>query len=189
MNWSKYAIFTSLTRNLKNLWVDFHQTWYKVAPPGVDELIRFWARSAQRQRSMNWSKYAIFTSLTRNLKNLWVDFHQTWYMDAPPGVDELIRFWARSAQGQRSMNWSKYAIFTSLTRNLKNLWVDFHQTWYRGAPPGVDELIRFWARSAQHQRSMNLVSICYFYLVNAKSQEPRGGFSSNLVHGCTTRSR
>ena len=34
-------------RNLKNLWVDFHQT----APPGVDELIRFWARSAQRQRS------------------------------------------------------------------------------------------------------------------------------------------
>ena len=31
-------------------------------------------------------------------------FHQTWYMDAPPGVDELIRFWARFAQGQRSMN-------------------------------------------------------------------------------------
>ena len=49
--------------------------------------------------------------------------------------------------------WSKYAIFTSLTRNLKNLWVDFHQTWYRGAPPGVDELIRFWARSAQRQSS------------------------------------
>ena len=39
----------------------------------------------------------------------------------------------------------RYAIFTSLTRNLKNLWVDFHQTWYRGAPLGVDELIRFWA--------------------------------------------
>ena len=53
--------------------------------------------------------------------------------------------------------WSKYAIFTSLPRNLKNPWVDFHQTWYMGAPPGVDELIRFWARSAQHQRSMNLV--------------------------------
>ena len=35
-------------------------------------------------------------------------------------------------------------------------WVDF-QTWYMGAPPGVDELIRFWARSAQRQRSMNLV--------------------------------
>ena len=45
----------------------------------------------------------------------------------------------------------------SLTRNLKNPWVDFHQTWYIGAPPGVDELIRFWARSAQRQRSMNLV--------------------------------
>ena len=45
----------------------------------------------------------------------------------------------------------------SLTQNLKNPWVDFHQTWYRGAPPGVDELIRFWARSAQLQRSKNLV--------------------------------
>ena len=53
---------------------------------------------------MNLFQYAIFTSLTRNLENLWVDFHQTWYMDAPPGVDELIRFWARFAQGQRSMN-------------------------------------------------------------------------------------
>ena len=44
-------------------------------------------------------------------------------------------------------------MFPSLTRNLKNPWVDFHQTWHRGAPPGVDELIRFWARSAQRQRS------------------------------------
>ena len=49
--------------------------------------------------------------------------------------------------------WSKYANFTSLTQNLKNPWVDFLQTWYRGAPPGVDELIRIWARSAQGQRS------------------------------------
>ena len=36
-----------------------------------------------------------------------------------------------------------YPLVTSLTRNLKNPWVDFHETWYRGAPPGVDELIRF----------------------------------------------
>ena len=96
-------------------------------------------------------------SLTRNLKNLWVDFHQTWYRGASPGVDELIRFWERSAQRQRSMNLVKYAILTSLTQNLKNPWVDFHQTWYMGAPPGVDELIRFWARSAERQRSMKLV--------------------------------
>ena len=87
--------------------MDFHQTWYRGAPLGVDELIRFWARSAQRQRSkvneigLN---MLFFTSLTRNLKNPLVDFHQTWYMDAPPGVDELIRFWARFAKGQRSMN-------------------------------------------------------------------------------------
>ena len=45
----------------------------------------------------------------------------------------------------------------SLTRNLKNPWVDFHHTWPRGAPWRVDELIRFWGRSAQGQRSMNLV--------------------------------
>ena len=38
-------------------------------------------------------------------------------------------------------------------RNLKNPWVDFPQTWYRGTPPGVDELIRFWARSVQRQGS------------------------------------
>ena len=31
--------------------------------------------------------------------------------------------------------------------------MEFHQTWYRGAPLGVDELIRFWARSAQRQGS------------------------------------
>ena len=45
-----------------------------------------------------------------------------------------------------------YAIFNSLTQNLKNLWVDFHQTWYRGPPPGADELIRFYARSAKGQK-------------------------------------
>ena len=31
--------------------------------------------------------------------------------------------------------------------------MDFHQTWYKGAPPRVDELIRFWTRSAQCQGS------------------------------------
>ena len=170
----------SLTQNLKNPWVDFY-TWPRGAPWRVDELIRFWARSTQGQ--WTWSKYAIFNLVNAKsqepLGGLW---------GAPPGVDELIRFWARSAQRQRSKvnelglnmlfsprfktrnlknpwvdrdppkvrgqwTWSKYAIFTSLTRNLKNPWVDFHQTWYRGAPPGVDELIRFWARSAQRQRS------------------------------------
>ena len=35
--------------------------------------------------------------------------------------------------------WSKYAIFTSLPQNLKNPWVDFHQTWHKGTPWGVDE--------------------------------------------------
>ena len=92
-----------------------------------------------------------------------MDFHQTWYRGAPPappGVDEVIRFWVRSAQGQRSelneLGLIKY-VFTSLTRNLKKPWVDFHQTWYMGAPPGVDEVIRFLVRFAQGQRSMNLV--------------------------------
>ena len=41
----------------------------------------------------------------------------------------------------------------SLPRNFKNPWVNFNHTWLRGAPWGVDELIRFWARSARGQRS------------------------------------
>ena len=114
-----------------------------------------------------------------------MDFHQTWYRGAPPGVDELIRFWARSAQCQGSKVNElgiNMLFFTSFTRNLKNPLVDFYQTRYRGAPLRVDELIRFWARSAQHQGSkVNEfgINICYFYLVYAKSQEPLGGFSSN----------
>ena len=130
------------------------------------------------QRSI-WSKYAISTSFTRNLKNPWVDFHQTWYRDAPPGVDKLIRFWARSAQRQGFKGqwiWYKYAIFTSFTRNLKNPWVDFHQTWYRGALPGVDELIRFWARSAQCQGSkVNELGINMLFLPRLReiSRTPR----------------
>ena len=68
-----------------------------------------------------WSKYAIFTSLMRNLKKPWVDFHQTWYRGAPPGVDELIRFLGEirptlKVKGQ--LTWSKYAIFTSLTTEI-----------------------------------------------------------------------
>ena len=56
--------------------MDFHQTRYRGAPPGVDELIRFWARSAHRQRSkvnelgLNMLYLPRFT---RNLKNPWVD--------------------------------------------------------------------------------------------------------------------
>ena len=50
------------------------------------------------------------------------------------------------------------------TRYLKNPWVDFHQTWYVGAPSGEDELIRFWGRSAQHQRSMNMLQNMLIWL-------------------------
>ena len=98
-----------------------------------------------------------------------MDFHQTWYRGAPPGVDELIRFWARSAQRQGSkVNELGLFEIPSLTQNHKNPLVDFHQTWYRGAPLGVDEPIRFWARSVPGQRS-NLnelgLKICYFYTI------------------------
>ena len=86
-----------------------------------------------------------------------MDFHKTWYRGATLGVDELIRFWARSAQRQRSkvneIGLNMLFLPRFKTQNLKNPWVDFHQTWYRGATPGVDELIRYWARSAQRQRS------------------------------------
>ena len=39
---------------------------------------------------------------TRNLKKPWVDFHQNWHRSAPWVVNEVIRFFARSAQGQSS---------------------------------------------------------------------------------------
>ena len=112
-----------------------------------------------------------------------MEFHQTWYRGAPPGVDELIRFWARSAQRQGSkvnelgLN---MLFFPPLTRNLKKPWVDFHQTWYRGAPLGVDELMILGEIHPMSKVKVNeLGLICYFYLVNAKSQDPLGGFSSN----------
>ena len=84
-----------------------------------------------------------------------MDFHQTWYGGASSGADELIRFWERSAQRQKSKvnELGLNMLFLLVNANLKNPLVDFHQTWYRGAPPEVDELIRFWARSAQGQRS------------------------------------
>ena len=43
--------------------------------------------------------------------------------------------------------------FFCLRDNSSITLMEFHQTWYRGPPPGVDELIRFWARSAQRQGS------------------------------------
>ena len=89
--------------------------------------------------------------LPRNTKSRTPGWNQTWYRGATPGVDELIRFWARSAQRQRSKVNEIGLNMTSLTRNLKNPWVDFHKI--QGATLGVDELIRFWARSAQRQRS------------------------------------
>ena len=74
----------------------------------------------------------------------------------------------------------------------RNPWVDFHQTWYRGAPPGVDELIRFWARSAQRQGSkVNEFGINMLFLPRLReiSRTPGVDFHQNLVQGCTTRSR
>ena len=64
-------------------------------------------------------------------------------------------------------------------------------TWYRGPPPGVDELIKFWARSAQRQGSKvnELVLNVLVFPVYAITQVLLDGISSNLVQGCTTRSR
>ena len=127
----------SLMRNLKNPWVNFYHTWPRGAPWRVDELMRFLGEIRPRSKvkgQWTWSKYAIFKSLPRNLKNPWVDFHQTWHRGAQWRVDELIRFWARSAQGQRSKvnELGLHMLFLPCYReNLKNPWVDFHQTWYR----------------------------------------------------------
>ena len=120
-------------------------------------------------------------------------FRQTWYRGPPPGVDELIRFWARSAQRQGSkvnelgLNMLFYPVYAIFKYYL----MEFHQTWYRGAPLGVDEQIRFWARSAQRQGSkVNELGLnMLFFPVYAITQVLLDGISSNLVQGCTTRSR
>ena len=114
------------------------------APPGVDELIRFWARSAQRQGSKvnEFCLNMLFLPRLREISRTpWVDFHQTWYRGAPLGVDELIRFWARSVQRQGSKvnEIGLNMLFSLVYAKSQNPWVDFHQTWYRGAPLGVDE--------------------------------------------------
>ena len=83
-----------------------------------------------------------------------MEFHQTWYRGALLGVDELIRFWARSAQRQGSkVNELGLNMLFSPVYAITQVLMEFHQTWYRGASPGLDELIRFWARSAQRQGS------------------------------------
>ena len=58
----------------------------------------------------------------------------------------------------------------------------------QGSRPGVDELIRFWARSAQRQGSKvnELVLNMLFFPVYAITQVLLDGISSNLVQGCTT---
>ena len=148
-------------RDKYNYLMEFHQIWSS----WMWQLNTFWARSAQRQGSKvnHQTRY-------RGSRSRWTDFGRD-----PPNV-----------KGQ--WTWSEYAIFNSLKRILKNPWVDFHQTWYMDAPLGVDELVRFWARSAKGQWTWSKI-ICYFSLVNSKFQEPLSGFSSNLVQGCTTESR
>ena len=178
--------------------MEFHQTWYRGPPPGVDELIRFWARSAQCQGSkvnelvlnmLFFPVYAITQVLLDGISSNLVQGCTT------RSTDELIRFWARSTQRQRS-NVNELGLNMLFsprfkTRNLKKPWVDFHQTWYRGAPLGVDELIRFWARSAQCQGSkVNELGLnMLFFPVYAITQVLLDGISSNLLQGCTTRSR
>ena len=123
-----------LPRNLKNPLVDFfYHNWPRGAPWAVDELIRFWARSAQGRRSKvnelglnmlflpryreisrtpGWIFIKLGTEVHLEESMNWLDFGRD-----PPKVKD-------------QWTWSKYAIFTSLPRNLKNPWVDFHQTWH-----------------------------------------------------------
>ena len=131
--------------------MEFHQTWYRGPPPGVDELIRFWARSAQRQGSkVNGSKYAIvfyFSPFTRS--QVLLDGISSILVQGCTTRSRWTEwFWARSVQRQRSKV-NELGIYFPPVNISKNP----HQTWYRGAPLGVDELIRFWARSAQCQGS------------------------------------
>ena len=52
-------------------------------------------------------KFYFYLVNVKSQEPLWVDFHQTWYMDAPPGVDELIRFGRDSPKVKGQLTWSK----------------------------------------------------------------------------------
>ena len=127
-------------------------------------------------------------------KNPLVDFYHTWPRDAPWGVDELIRFWARSAQGQRSKvnKLGLNMLFLPRKHDIsKTLGWIFIKLGTGVVPWGVDELIRFWAKSAQRQRSkVNELGLNMLFLPRKHDiSKPLGGFSSNLAQGCTMRSR
>ena len=140
----------------KNFRVDFI-----ILGTGVHHDIRFWARSAQGQRSMNlvWKCYFyLVTVISGELLGGFLIFYHTcsWHRGTTWWVDELIRFWARwSIQGQRSQVNELGLIMLFLPR-YRDIWrtpsgVDFYNVL------GTRVLIRCWARSVQGQRSMNLV--------------------------------
>ena len=136
-------------------------------------------------------------SYAQYLKNPLVDFYHTWPWDATWGVDELIRFWVRSTQGQRSHVNKLGLNMPFLARNHEisiSPWWIFSQTWHRGVPWGVNELIRTWMRYAQRQRSkVNELGLNMLLLVLPRkhdiSQEPLGGFFIKLAQGCIMTSR
>ena len=137
-------------------WWNFINTFGTgVHQPGVDELIRFWARSAHTSRVkvsvvMNcwYHAYVYFiTSLTAKSPRFpLVDFHQTWYMDTPPWSRwTVLRILGEIRHRVQKFQCYLVYIFTSLTQNLKNPWVELGTGVHL---PGVNELIRFGARSA-----------------------------------------
>ena len=152
--------FFRLRDNSSINWWNFIKLGQKVKLDVTIKLIRFWVRSAQRQGSKVqwiWSKYAIFTSFTRNLKNPWGGFSSNLVQGCTTRSRGNWLDFGRDPPNVKGPKVNEFGlnmlVLPRLRENLKNPWVDFHQTWYRGAPPGVDELIRFWARSAQRQGS------------------------------------
>ena len=114
--------------------------WVTGGEPGEIEVLKVWKWPIVH-RSKFWPIYILF-------QNKW----------------QKIFYQATNAHSLRPVGRRRHYVFglsvhpsvrtrISLTRNLKNPWVDFYHTWPRGAPWRVDELIRFWARSAQRQRS------------------------------------
>ena len=64
--------------------------------------------------------------------------------------------------------------------------------YFKTAWPGALEKKKYffgWARSTQGQRSMNVVQLCYFYLVNVISGVLLGGCLSHLAKGYLIMSR
>ena len=142
------------------------------------------------QRSMNSIKNDIFVyAITQEfLVGFWSNFVQ-WY---PWCANELIRFWARSTQGQRSKVNELYIIMLFSLR-LRDNSRSPSQILFKLSPVVPHDVPTNWLDfgpdplRVKGQRSMNSIKKCYFHIIYAITQEVLYGFWSNLAQRYSTK--